>query len=579
MVHRFRGSSKRALTIALGLCVLCTLFLISPYAFEKGTDGRQLHEDLAYDLPFAAPSAGSFQLNQPPEQQDALRQQQQVLHEQKPVAADSHQNHLDDDEDEDEDEAVEDDGLPTEYKDDLLPSESRQKLKFKIGAQALRSFLTPTVQAERRVAVGYILRQANNAYRNQTVYSVVRKPASKIPPSGDRHDYSSLARYFWRNPDTKDGLPYVRWDGKPNPEMDSVWDYRLMRKMFRDCVFMGQAYFWTGEERYAEKIVYRVKEWFLDEETKMNPNLKYGSLIFGHDLGRAQGVLDMFKVYGMFDALKMIEGSRAMSSEPTLISDLQTWFTDYLDWIDSSVQAEQERNAKNNHGTYFSVQYVAILEFLGLTKEAKQYCEEAKETRLRPQLQHNGAQPHETARPISFFYSTFNLQGLMLLAMQAEAHGVDLWHYKAPKEELVVHFNKKTSKKLKMGGATIEDAVWFVSDYATRDLSEWPYPDSGTRDLPDVLKMAKIAKLVYGQGNRPWKKMIVKLEEKILQDKLEKEANEADQDEDKDNNVAEDEDEEKKEAKDEEADDNEDTNGFLCELGVLSKGSLWHCYK
>jgi hypothetical protein len=118
-----------------------------------------------------------------------------------------------------------------------------------------------------------------------------------MPPSGDIHDYTSLARYYWRNPDTEDGLPYIRRDGKPNPEMETVWDYRLLRKVFRDCYYMAHGYFWTGEPRYAEKIVYRVKEWFLDEATHMNPNLKYGSLIFGTEMGRAQGVLDMFKVF------------------------------------------------------------------------------------------------------------------------------------------------------------------------------------------------------------------------------------------------------------------------------------------
>lgn len=317
MVHRIRGSSKRALIIVLGLCVFCTLFLITHYAVEKGTDGLQQQEDALHDFPMEPAPPASFEMKLFQEQHGDSLQQQQVLHEYKPEApvdqdvnlsgddldkfSDTDGQNHDDDEDEEEEEdeeEKEDDGLPTEYIDDLLPPESRQQLEFKIGTQALGSYLTPVIQSERRVTVGYTLRQANKAFRNQTVYSVVRKPESKIPPSGDRHDYSSLARYYWRNPDTEDGLPYVRHDGKPNPEMDSVWDYRLMRKLFRDCYFMGQAFFWTGEERYAEKIIYRVKEWFLDEETRMNPNVKYGSLIFGHDHGRAEGVLDMVKVYG-----------------------------------------------------------------------------------------------------------------------------------------------------------------------------------------------------------------------------------------------------------------------------------------
>ncbi len=37
-------------------------------------------------------------------------------------------------------------------------------------------------------------------------------------PSGDKHDYVSLSKYFWPNPKTSDGLPYVLLDGETNPE-------------------------------------------------------------------------------------------------------------------------------------------------------------------------------------------------------------------------------------------------------------------------------------------------------------------------------------------------------------------------
>ena len=191
------------------------------------------------------------------------------------------------------------DGLPIAFDEALFPLSSQKILRAKIGAKTLNSYMNddPSIIQARAESVAYILRQANIAYRNDSVYSVVIKPTSKMPPSGDIHDYTSLARYYWKNPDTEDGLPYVRRDGQPNPDMDSVWDYRLLRKVFRDSYYMAQGYFWTGEPRYAEKIVYRVKEWFLDEATRMNPNLKYGSLIYGTSMGRAQGVLDMFKVF------------------------------------------------------------------------------------------------------------------------------------------------------------------------------------------------------------------------------------------------------------------------------------------
>ena len=42
-------------------------------------------------------------------------------------------------------------------------------------------------------------------------FSVMQK--NSTPPSGDKHDYMSLAPYFWPNPETPNHLPYIRHDG------------------------------------------------------------------------------------------------------------------------------------------------------------------------------------------------------------------------------------------------------------------------------------------------------------------------------------------------------------------------------
>src|SRR6185437_12347626 len=42
---------------------------------------------------------------------------------------------------------------------------------------------------------------------DQAPLSVMQKTA--IPPSGDKHDYMSIAPYFWPDPSKPDGLPYI----------------------------------------------------------------------------------------------------------------------------------------------------------------------------------------------------------------------------------------------------------------------------------------------------------------------------------------------------------------------------------
>src|SRR5581483_8371720 len=40
--------------------------------------------------------------------------------------------------------------------------------------------------------------------------------AKLVGPTGDRHNYFSLGRYYWPNPDTKNGLPWISRDGHSN---------------------------------------------------------------------------------------------------------------------------------------------------------------------------------------------------------------------------------------------------------------------------------------------------------------------------------------------------------------------------
>src|SRR5438094_735275 len=47
-----------------------------------------------------------------------------------------------------------------------------------------------------------------------------------LAPSGDKHDYLSLAPYWWPDPAKPDGKPYVRKDGERNPEIEAIPDHK-----------------------------------------------------------------------------------------------------------------------------------------------------------------------------------------------------------------------------------------------------------------------------------------------------------------------------------------------------------------
>src|SRR5262249_13737010 len=161
----------------------------------------------------------------------------------------------------------------------------------------------------------------------------------KAPPSGDKRDYVSMAPYFWPNPDTKTGLPYVRRDGQVNPERNK-YDRPLLGRMSEAVSTLALAYYLTGEERYAEQSGTLLQVWFLDAKTRMNPNLNYAQFIPGVNEGRGIGIIDSVALLPVVDAVGLLEGSRHWTKARQ--AGMREWFADYLKWLRTSKGGKEE---------------------------------------------------------------------------------------------------------------------------------------------------------------------------------------------------------------------------------------------
>ncbi len=73
--------------------------------------------------------------------------------------------------------------------------------------------------AEAHAAALVALRHEADAALKQEPVRVVDK--TSVPPSGDKRDYYDLSPYFWPNPNSPDGLPYIFRDGHVNPEVET----------------------------------------------------------------------------------------------------------------------------------------------------------------------------------------------------------------------------------------------------------------------------------------------------------------------------------------------------------------------
>ena len=301
-------------------------------------------------------------------------------------------------------------------------------------------------------AIAGIIRDADKQMTNPCP-SVTDK--TKPAPSGDKHDYFSMARYWWPNPDTPDGLPYVRKDGKVNPEIEDLDRKNLgaMEKMLRVYTL---AYFYSGKEEYAAKGWDVLRTWFINKKTRMNPNMAYSQVRMGYNnnQGSNSGLLDGYSFLIVPDAVDLL--SKAKCAKPKEVELIRQWFTEYLQWMLTSEQGIKENAAKNNHGTAYHIQVAVYALFVGNDSIANSYIASFPDKRVFFQVTEDGRQPAELARTRALGYSCYNLKHYLDMMDICRLRGADMMN------------DAELAQR-------IEAAIDFLVPYLGKPVSAWPF--------------------------------------------------------------------------------------------------------
>jgi len=285
-----------------------------------------------------------------------------------------------------------------------------------------------------------------------------------IAVSGDKHDYVSMGPYWWPDETKPDGMPYIRKDGQRNPEIEKL-DRLKIDRLCKNVRALAYAYYFSGNESYAKKAVESLNIWFLDEKTKMNPNLDYGQMIPGRNegKGRAEGIIDTYSFVELVDCIKILSKSKSLKEKD--YDAVKQWFSDYLDWLLNSEIGKKERAAKNNHGMAYDIQVTAYALFTGRDDVAKEIISGFAEDRLFRQIEPDGSQPLELARTIAMHYSIFNIEHAMDMCGLAKVYGIDL-------------FNAESKDR-----RSISRAIDFIRVYLGKPQSAFPYKQIKEWDL------------------------------------------------------------------------------------------------
>ncbi len=271
-----------------------------------------------------------------------------------------------------------------------------------------------------------LLKDAEKALLFKTV-SVMEKKNN--PPSGDKHDYMSLAPYWWPDSSKADGLPYIRRDGVTNPEVKDYLDKDYMPQLCKNVETLALAYFFSGENKYALHAANLIRVWFLNPETKMNPNLNYAQAIKGRNDGRGAGIIDSRQFIKVVNAAGLLLASPAWKKSDDL--GLRKWYADFLHWMETSECGLDEADAPNNHGAWYDAQRIAFAAYAGDKNQVKAIAENAVK-RIDKQIDEEGFFPKELERTISLHYSAFVLDAFFTIAQVAKNNGIDIYHTVTP---------------------------------------------------------------------------------------------------------------------------------------------------
>jgi hypothetical protein len=266
--------------------------------------------------------------------------------------------------------------------------------------------------------------------RNARLY-LEEKPITVTAAHSDRsagglHDFFSEGDYWWPDPRNPNG-PYVQQDGVTNPTNFNEHRKYLMRLSVQ-MPALTAAWKVTKEKRYADPAAAHIRAWFINEETRMNPNLEFAQAIHGRSTGRGIGIIDTIHLVEVAHAIpSLIESGSLSQSEYQAV---QRWFAEYLRWLLESEHGMAERDAQNNHGTCWLMQVAAFARLTGRSELLTYAANRFKTVIVPQQIESDGRMPLELKRTKPYGYCLFNLEALATLCQIVSEAGFDLWNFK-----------------------------------------------------------------------------------------------------------------------------------------------------
>jgi hypothetical protein len=338
------------------------------------------------------------------------------------------------------------------------------------------------------------LRKTADAALGRAPYSVTAK--SRLPQSGDRHDYYSIGPYWWPDASKADGLPYVPRDGETNPESRRPeFDKDRIQRFAADVELLALAAHHLDDRRYAEHAATLLRAWFLDPATRMNPNLNFAQAVPGINAGRGEGIIELIVMPQVIESIGLVAAQGALTTKE--VGELKAWFGAFANWMQTSANGRDEGAKTNNHGIYYDYLLTHFALFAGKEELARDVASKFVEKRIAAQMAKDGSLPEELSRTRSLHYSFFAMQAATRMATISECVGTDIW-------------SAETAD-----GRGLEKGLNYLAAFLP-DWQGWPHPENALGDPKKTAALGRLAAeplrlMAWGTGEQKYQRQAQQL--------------------------------------------------------------------
>lgn len=134
--------------------------------------------------------------------------------------------------------------------------------------------------------------------------------------------------------------PYVSRDGQVNPDVRELSGPDAVNAVSQSILSNALAFALDKSSKYSKNVVTFLETFFLNNSTKMNPNVNFGQIVRGPgEIGRTgtfTGILDLRGMVKVINGFSILKAANTPDWSQDNDRALSSWFSEYSNWLSTS---------------------------------------------------------------------------------------------------------------------------------------------------------------------------------------------------------------------------------------------------